>query len=408
MSQNQDYLIVTNSPGELSAWVRPVASELKRREPSSRVIVLLVPCFYATGREQKIAEAFDCVDLVLTPADFMKIAFGGMPKSFKPSPRIIVISLGGDPWHSVLMSRKLNCKAVIYTMKKADTGKSFAHIFSIHEKLKERFIELGVDGGNITVVGDLMQDGVKPSMTPSETRKRFSIKPSSKVVSFFPGSRLSHVQESIPVFLKACEEIRENIPDSEFVICLSPFVNFDDLKKFSEKRASYNIDGTWGRIDGDFLETGGGVRIRIERDIRFDVISMSDLVITIPGTNTAEIASLGKPMIVAYSWKAKIPSGGLGFLINAIPFTGHLRKAVMTFMYRKIKFKGLPNALAEKEITPELLVEDSSEELSSLACSLLNDPERLSEISRELLGIMGGGGAAGSIAAKTIQIAKED
>lgn len=402
-----DCLIITNSPGELSAWVRPVASEIKRMEPGARVVVLLVPCFYSTGREKRIASGFDCVDLVLTPSDFLKIAVGVRVPAFEPAGRGVVLSLGGDPWHAVLVGRRLGWPCVLYTMKKADTGKCFAHIFAIHEKLRKRFVELGVPEDKVSVVGDLMQDGVKPVMTPGEIRKRLGVREGGKIVSFFPGSRLSHVRESMPVYLKVCEEIREEHPDAEFVICLSPFVSCEDLSRFIGRRASYNIDGTWGELDGDVIRTGGGVEIRIEKDYRFDVISVSDLVITIPGTNTAEIASLGKPMIVTFSWKAKIPSGGLGFVVNSIPFTGYLRKMVMTFMYRNVRFKGLPNALAEREITPEVLVDESSRQLSSVACGLLADPERRASISADLLKIMGGGGAAERIVLKTLQIAKE-
>lgn len=402
-----DYIIITNSPGELSAWVFPVSAEIKLKDANSRVIVLLVPCFYSTGREKAIAENCESVDMVLEPKDFLKIAFNLTPKGFSSLKSGAVISLGGDPWHAVLVSRRLKLPALLYTMKKADTCRYFKHIFVMQDSLKRKFMNLGVKEHNITVVGDLMQDGVKPCMTEEETRAKAKLSKSSKVVAFFPGSRLSHVRESLPVFMKTAEEIKVEIPKIEFVICLSPFVTFDDIKVFIAKKKRYNIDGTWGTLEDSYIVTAGGVRIKIERDNRYDIINVSTLVITIPGTNTAEIASLGKPMIVAFTWKAKVPSGGLGFLANLLPFTGMLKKMIMTYMYRNVKYKGLPNALADREITPEVIVDESSSQLSSVAIDLLRDEERLSVISKELLAVMGGGGAASKIADKSIQIAKE-
>ncbi|MBI3962913.1 MAG: hypothetical protein HY335_09185, partial [Deinococcus sp.] len=47
----RQFLLTTNGPGELYTWVRPVALELRRQFPGSRLIVVLVPCQFASGRE---------------------------------------------------------------------------------------------------------------------------------------------------------------------------------------------------------------------------------------------------------------------------------------------------------------------------------------------------------------------
>lgn len=403
-----DYVIITNSPGELSAWVKPVGKLLKEKRPNSRVIILLVPCFYSTGREREIAQKFSFADTVLGPKDFIKMAFGLKAGNFKPAKKGVVISLGGDPWHAALISKKFKYPAVIYTMKQFETASHFKHTFVIHELLKHHILRRNnlVDS-RVEVVGDLMQDSVQPEMTPQETRKKWNLQTGSQLITLFPGSRLPHVEESLPVFLKVCEQIRESNPKSRFIVCLSPFVKLEDVKKFIKKRKHYLIEGTWGELKDNCITTEKGVKVDIAQQYRYDLISISDLVITIPGTNTAEIASLGKPMIVAFTWKAKIPSGGLGFFVNAIPLTGILKKAVMSYTYRNVKFKGLPNALAGKEITPEVVVDESAEQITSVAKTLLSDEKLRSDISVELLKIMGGGGAALKIADKIIQIGDE-
>ena len=109
-----DYFIITNSPGELSAWVYPVVCELRKQDPESRINILLVPCFYATGREKQIAETFEAVNNVFTPNDFLRFSFGLKVGDFKPYKNGAVISLGGDPWHAVLISKKLKYPAFLY------------------------------------------------------------------------------------------------------------------------------------------------------------------------------------------------------------------------------------------------------------------------------------------------------
>ena len=403
-----DYIIITNSPGELSAWVKPVGRLLKEKRPNSRVIILLVPCFYSTGREKEIAQKFSFADIVLEPKDFIRLALGLKAGNFRPAKKGVVVSLGGDPWHGALISKRFKYPAVIYTMKQFETAKNFKHIFVIHELLKHHILKHNnLIDARVEIVGDLMQDSVQPEMTPSETRKKWNLQSGSQLITLFPGSRLSHVEESLPVFLKVCEQIRETNPKSRFVICLSPFVKLEDVEKFIQKRKRYLIEGTWGELKDNCITTVQGVKVDISQQYRYDLISISDLVITIPGTNTAEIASLGKPMIIAFTWKAKVPSGGVGFFVNSIPLTGMLKKAVMNYTYRNVKFKGLPNALAGREITPEVVVDRSAGQITAVAKALLSDDKRRADISVELLKIMGGGGAAQKIADKIIQIGEE-
>ncbi len=402
-----DYIIITNSPGELSAWVYPVGRRIRKEDPQGRIVILLVPCFYATGREKEIASGFEFADIVLSPSDFIKISLGIALSNYQKRECGIVLSLGGDPWHSVLISRKLGFPAAMYTMKKAETAPKFKHIFAIHNKLKTQLIKLGVKEAVISVAGDLMQDSVRPEMTPENALIKWNILPDEQLVTFFPGSRLSHVQESLPVFMTVCDQIKKELPKTKFIICLSPFVKLEDIEKLIKPKKHYHFEPSWGKLTGEMIETSQGTEIKIAKTNRFDLISISDLVITIPGTNTAEIASLGKPMIVCYTWKAKIPSGGIGFFLNALPLEGLFKKLLMKIMYSRIKFKALPNALAEKEITPEIGVEKTAGEITSVAISLLNDKERRERITQELLQIMGGGGAAEKIAKKTIEIAKE-
>ena len=403
-----DYGIITNSPGELSAWVRPLGKVLKEKNPKARIIILLVPCFYSTGREKEIAQKFPFSDLVLGPKDFTRLALGLKTADFQPAKKGVVISLGGDPWHAASISKRFKYPAVIYTMKPFESASNFKYVFVIHELLKNNILKRNnISESRVEVVGDLMQDSVQPEMTASEIREKWNLQSDQQLITLFPGSRLAHVEESLPVFMRVCEQIREDFPKSRFIICLSPFLKLEDVEKFVKKRQNYLIEGAWGELKDGSITTSEGVKIDIDQQNRYDLISISDLVITIPGTNTAEIASLGKPMIVAFTWKAKVPSGGLGFFVNALPLKGIIKKLVMMYTYRNVKFKGLPNALAGREITPEVAVDKSAMQITAVAKELLGDEERRANISKELFQIMGGGGAAAKIAEKIVQIGEK-
>ena len=48
--------LLTNGPGELCGWVRPVIAELRKREHS--VSLWLLPCQFASGYERVVASGF--------------------------------------------------------------------------------------------------------------------------------------------------------------------------------------------------------------------------------------------------------------------------------------------------------------------------------------------------------------
>lgn len=62
---NYDVIIITNAPGELSTWVKPVVKRIGETLLGARIIVSLVPCPYSSGEESKIASEIPEVAYVL-------------------------------------------------------------------------------------------------------------------------------------------------------------------------------------------------------------------------------------------------------------------------------------------------------------------------------------------------------
>ncbi|MGB7273927.1 MAG: hypothetical protein WBC69_11565, partial [Geitlerinemataceae cyanobacterium] len=57
-----DILILTNGPGELATWVRPVVRTLRQQlgenRSQLRISVVLSPCPNASGKEAEIARSY--------------------------------------------------------------------------------------------------------------------------------------------------------------------------------------------------------------------------------------------------------------------------------------------------------------------------------------------------------------
>ena len=114
-------VLVSNGPGELSTWVRPVAERLhgqlllRPRQPQAAVTLrlVLVPCPNATGEEERVARRWDLFEQVLPAARFWWLLL--RPARHGPWPRQgVVVFLGGDQFWSVLLSARLGYRHLTY------------------------------------------------------------------------------------------------------------------------------------------------------------------------------------------------------------------------------------------------------------------------------------------------------
>ncbi len=69
-----DILILSNGPGELATWVRPVVKALREQlgddRSAVRISVVLSPCPNASGKEAEIAQSYPEVDRVQGAGNF--------------------------------------------------------------------------------------------------------------------------------------------------------------------------------------------------------------------------------------------------------------------------------------------------------------------------------------------------
>ena len=114
-------VIISNGPGELSTWVRPVVDSLnkinnsfnKNERLNFSMNLILVPCPNATGKEYKVAKSWDKFEVVTKANTFWKLLI--RPYKYAKWPQKgIVIFLGGDQFWSVLLAKRLGYINITY------------------------------------------------------------------------------------------------------------------------------------------------------------------------------------------------------------------------------------------------------------------------------------------------------
>jgi len=212
-------------------------------------------------------------------------------------------------------------------------------------------------GVDVEWVGHPLLDIVKPTLPKEKAFQQFGLNPKQRTIGLLPGSRSHEVERLLPPLLASAHLLQKEIPDLQFVIPLAP-----GLPKTILSSRMKNIS----------------VPVKVVEGFTYDVMNLSDLLITASGTATLEGAILGKPMIIIY--KVSFPSYWIG---RALIRVDHI---------------GLVNLVAEKEIAPELIQKDvHPQRIADEALRILRDPilsRKMSESMGEVCQKLGKPGAA--------------
>jgi lipid-A-disaccharide synthase len=212
-------------------------------------------------------------------------------------------------------------------------------------------------GVDVEWVGHPLLDIVKPTLPKEKAFQQFGLDPKQKTIGLLPGSRSHEVERLLPPLLASAHLLQKEIPDLQFIIPLAPGIPKTILSSRME-----NIS----------------LPVKVVEGFTYDVMNLSDLLITASGTATLEGAILGKPMIIIY--KVSFPSYWIG---RALIRVDHI---------------GLVNLVAEKEIAPELIQKDvHPQRIADEALRILRDPilsRKMSESMGEVRQKLGKPGAA--------------
>lgn len=413
-----DIILTTNSPGEVSAWLAPAVRALRKRAPGATISVFVPPCTFASGAECPVVAAMPEVDHVYGPAAFLRyVLFGRRPAGFHPGKHGVVCFLGGDLMYAAWLARRLRYPALAYNEGRARWFKSY-RLFLVPDQAAERRAHAaGAPSENVKVIGDLMLDAIRPQAADQPAARRlFGIEPGVHVVSLFPGSRPFEIQPMLP-FLMRTAEVVQSAADRpvRFLLSLAPFVGHETLAHAAGQilpgfegvtaQVSAIAPPADGSFAGAWLLSTSKVQVAAYQGAQYDIMLASDLAITVPGSNTAEMAGMGLPMVVALplNQPEAIPLEGLPGLIGRIPVIGpKLKRSAVHKAAARVKFAALPNRKAGEMLVPEVRGTVRPEDVAYPVVDLLRRSEKRKALGKRLREIMGEPGAADRLAEQVV------
>lgn len=406
-NEQSDLIIITNGPGELASWVKPVVNIIKASENPPRISIFLPPCPFSSGQEERIAR--DIAGIVLNPVEFIKFLMVGKTPDFKALKKGIVLFLGGEPLHAFLAGKRLGFPVMAYSASPSFLNRYFICSFVPDEHMKEKLIKSGIKPESIRVTGNLTLGSIKVTLTKDEALKLWGCSKDIFTVGMMPGSRPVLLRHAVAYMMKVAEEVWKET-ETQFLLPLSPYITMDMLRGALSDKNDLMAESSSGELEHDeygfFIKTAGGIKIRVVENNQYNVINCCDLILSMPGTVTAEAASLGIPMVVCYTYNKIeiIPAGGLPALLGKIPFTGPFLKFIVWKISQKLKFFALPNIVAREFIVPEIRVHYRADEVSSVAVELLRNGEKRKRMSEKLKKLFMIEGASQRLAASVLEV----
>ena len=346
--------ILTNGPGELWGWVRPVASELRNRGHS--ISLWLLPCPFSSGHEREAASLLG-VDKLEGPSS---ASVTWRELEHERTDRII--QMGGDISFGLRMSKFSNAPLTVYSYRHRKELPGVRQLTAFPQQ---------VNFPSVNAIGDLVKDSV--NMDSSSSWDWYKDDDSPRVL-FLPGSR-PKIRSAVMKWL--CElkgKINEKIPNARIRSLFPQFMPEKEIKQWQD--AGLNP-----------VRAGAGSAMR-----------HSDYAITQPGTNNFELMHCGLPGIVVAPEKFLkfMPVSGVAGLFANLPLVGKKIRR-LGLMHTVKKWNGyisLPNRTFQRDIFTELWGDVDAEMIAERLKCELADKDRLKAVREELLKLSGEGGAA--------------
>ncbi|MFN3927340.1 MAG: lipid-A-disaccharide synthase [Pseudanabaenaceae cyanobacterium] len=378
-----DLVILSNAPGELATWVYPVWQELKRQELPIRVSVILSPCVNASGNEAELLRSWG-IDRTLYPQHFWQFLLWGKTPNWDWYKQGAVLFLGGDQLYAVIIGKRLQYPILIYAEWTARWVQFVDYILARNPTVKVP----AKYQHKLKIVGDLMlcRSSVRSADQPFP-----NYIPDQPLIGLLPGSKGHKLRVGVPLLLNTAARLARTGRNLQFVIPLAPTVTTAKLMSYAP--ANFVLEG-----DRILLPTGQFVHIYSKFPAQ-NLLTKTTICLTTVGANTAELASLGVPMLVILptNWDyidVRVGWDGLLGIFNANPMISRWINKLMVYQIRQKKQKlAWPNIWAGREIVPELLGEISPELLTAKVHYYLDHPEELAQMRQNLLAVAGQNGA---------------
>jgi len=408
-----DVLILSNGPGELSTWVRPVVSALQYYQSPQlgiRISVVLSPCPHATGQEVEVAQAIPGVTRVQgADAFFSFLLWGKTADNWNWYEQGIVLFLGGDQFFPVVIGKRLGYPVVIYAEWDTRWHSWVDHFAVMNADLISKVPQS--HRHKFTIVGDIMADS---QIALNTQPVGLNLDTETDLIGILPGSKQAKLMQGVPLSIAIAQRIYQKRPNSQFIIPVAPTLKLETLAHYANpdsnplmkqlvgKRAELVVPSLPDELP--YLETEQGVKILLWTKFpAYDVLSQCSFCLTTVGANTAELGALAIPMIVllpTYQLDAMRAWDGLAGVVANIPLLGTtFAKLINWLVLRQKRLFAWPNIWAKEEIVPELVGNLDPEAVAKLALDWLEHPEKRRLIRARLQSVRGDPGASKKIAA---------
>ena len=402
--QPVDILILSNGPGEVATWVRPVVRSLRQQfQDQARISLVLSPCPNASGREVAIAQTYPEIDRIQGAEHFFSFLLTGRTaENWDWRDRGVVLFLGGDQFFPLIIGKRLGYRIVVYGEWETRWHRWVDRFGVMKPTLIDRAPRRYRH--KLTVVGDLMAEAGQALKAEKTAKTQF-------LIGLLPGSKPAKLAQGVPLALAIAQHVHAARPQTHFVIPVAPTLDLATLAKFAdpmqnpvvrslpEGAATLAIDGSRA-----YLKTDSGLRIELLQQFpAYEVLAQCCFCLTTVGANTAELGSLAVPMIVllpTYQLDAMRAWDGLPGLLVRLPGLGSaFAKLINGWFLRQSRLLAWPNIWAGEAIVPELIGKLQPDQVAALAIDWLDHPENLNAVRDRLRQVRGTPGAADKLAA---------
>ncbi len=413
-----DVVILSNGPGEVATWVKPVAHSLRATTGSSlRISVVLSPCPHASGNEHATVAAYPEIDRVQSASHFFKFLLTGKTAdSWDWHPKGIVVFLGGDQFYTVLVAKRLGYRTLTYAEWEA-RWPSFIDSFGVMqpelvEKAPAKYRH------KYSLVGDLMAD-VQTTANRTEITDKLGCSPEAEIIGFLPGSKPTKLGVGVPLLLAIAQTLHTQRPtpknQTQYVIGVAPNITRADLMRYADPQQNpviFDVPCPSVKLIEPpdalpYIQIQNGPKIFLWQTFpALDLFSQCTLCFTTIGANTAQLGALATPMIVLLPTQQvdglKLLDGLPGLFVRIPGIDIIARKfispLVVSTLQKSGKLFAWPNIWAKKEVVPEVLGAITAEEVSAIAQTYLTHPDKLTAMSQTLRDLRGPAGAADKMA----------
>lgn len=342
--------ILTNGPGELWDWARPLVYELDKM--GIRSVLWLLPCQYASGMERSCADKLP-FDRIIGPYNWAKT----FSESIRTKDVGLVVQLGGDLMFGRFLSKMSGAELFCYTYGRKKGLRSCSRVFTAYEVMARHIQE---DGVSPLVIGDLVVDSLRLDLdTKHPDADLFDQNTSSRKVAFFPGSRPA-IRKKALSFLREVHCHLQSLLNIRVITLLSPFSLDEEVDAWEDAGLNPTRESTPLALKG------------------------VDLALTQPGTNTLELFYLKIPTLVAvpYAFLDDIPFSGFKGAMLRLPL---VKDKLLKSLSKREGMLSWPNRITGKNLIPELVGDYKPKQLAEAITGYLNDVDWLKKTS-ELMG----------------------